>query len=345
MTHAMESKLFWLGSALGGALFVMGCSNGGGSDGGTTTGATGSSTAAVTGTGSSTGGVGTSTGGVSSTGGVGTSTGAGTTTTGGSTGSVDAGVGTPCDATVTDTTCAPFGLFCQGTLISDGGFPATCVLPIDQVPCLPEVGCAPSFFCVAGVFSNTHNCVQGCQSSTDCGNLIENCVPTVIAPDDAGCVLNACGPGSNPPNGTGFYSPCSVDQGGASDSTCLPFSTSQAFCSAGGIVPLNQPCIESRVDGGGDVCVQGTTCVALNVSNHQGVFYTASACLAPCPAAAPFWSDGGPGCAGNSTCEAVFNGLSFGACFQNCVLANPNCPSPLVCLNIGNPTNGICGPG
>jgi hypothetical protein len=337
----MKSKLFWLGSALCGALVINGCSSGGTGDGGTTT-TGGTTTAAVTSgtTGNATSG---STSGTTSAGTTGTST-TGTTTTGGTTGAVDAGVGTSCDATATtDATCAPFGLFCKGVSASDGGFPGSCVLPADQNTCLASVGCAPGFFCVAGVFAAGTTCVQSCQLSSDCGNPIEACAAGVIATNDAGCVLNPCGPGSTPANGTGYYSPpCNAQA--ASDGTCLPFSSTQAFCEQGGTIALDQPCVGQRIDGGVDLCQPGTTCVTLNVSK-AGVFGLYSACLAPCPVAAPTWSDGGPVCDSTSICETVFPGLPFGACFEKCVLASPACPTPLKCLNIGDPTNGICGPG
>jgi hypothetical protein len=336
----MTSKFFWLGSALCGALLVNGCSSSGTGDGGTTTtgGTTASVTSGTTGQASTSG----STNGSTSAGTTGAAT-TGTTTTGGTTGAVDAGVGTPCDATVTDTTCAPFGLFCQGVLISDGGFPGTCVLPIEQVACLPAVGCEPGFFCVAGVFAGGSFCVQSCQQSSDCQSLVNSCVPHVIAPNDAGCVPNVCGPGSTPANGTGYYSPCNGQA--TNDGICLPVSSTQAYCRQGGTVALNQPCSSTRVDGGGDLCQVGTTCVTLKI-NKAGVFGLYSACLAPCPIAPPTWSDGGPVCDSTSTCVQVFpTGLPTGFCFEKCLRASPSCPTPLVCLNTGDPTNGICGPG
>jgi hypothetical protein len=353
----MKSKLFWLGSALCGALLINGCSSGGTGDGGTTTtgggttaavtsgttghvttsGSTSGSTSAGT-TGASTSGT---TSGTTSAGTTGSST-TGTTSTGGTTGAVDAGVGTSCDATATpDATCAPFGLACKGVNVSDGGIVGTCILPVDQNTCLASVGCAPGFFCVAGVFATGTTCVQSCQQSSECGNPIEACVSGVIATNDAGCVLNACGPGSSPANGSGYYSPpCNAQATG--DGTCLPFTSTQAFCEQDGTVALNQPCGLQR-NGAVGLCQSGSTCVTLNVSNG-GVFALKSACLAPCAFAAPAWSDGGPVCDATSICENVF-GFPFGACFETCVLANPTCPSPLVCLNVGTPPNGICGPG
>jgi hypothetical protein len=258
-------------------------------------------------------------------------------------------VGTTCDPlATTDTTCAPVGLFCQGVNISDGGVIGSCVLPGDAMTCQTTVGCAPGMFCKSGVFGTGNACVQGCTQTSDCQDIRKNCVPALISTTQAGCFYNACGPGSNSDggsiNGTDLYSPCNAQDAG--DGTCVPFAAGASavgLCEQSGSTALNQPCALQRNDAGVGLCGVGAACIELNVSN-SGNFMLFTGCLPLCTTAAPAAPDGGPGCDSTATCFAVFNMEPFGACFESCDLANPMCPSPLVCLNTGAAT-GICGPG
>jgi hypothetical protein len=173
-------------------------------------------------------------------------------------------------------------------------------------------------------------------------------VPGLISSSQAGCFFNPCGPGSladgGVANGSDFYAACNAQA--SSDGNCLPFTVAQntvaGFCEQAGGVVQNSPCGTTRGDAGG-LCQNGAICVVLNI-DANGTFMEGSACLPVCAVGAPMTPDGGPGCATGSSCIPIFNGQVFGACFQTCVIATPNCPSPLVCLSIGDPTNGVCGP-
>jgi hypothetical protein len=252
-----------------------------------------------------------------------------------------------CDPTVNDTICAPTGYFCQSINLSDGGIAGTCVLPGDQDFCLDSLGCAPGFFCVPYGGGPSKDCVQGCTQSSDCTDVYKHCVPQLISASQAGCAFNLCGPGSNfadggSINGTDFNSPC--DSNATSDGTCIPFFTTdpptEGRCAQGGTIAQNEPCSLVRGDAGIGNCVVGDLCVILNV-NVGGVFQNFSACLPVCSTDRKL--DGGPFCDSTARCTSFTD--EGAACFENCLLSNPTCPSPLVCLNIGDPTNGICGPG
>jgi len=247
-------------------------------------------------------------------------------------------VGTPCDPTAfTDAICAPSGLYCLGGTLADGGVAGSCVLPGDQSPCIASVGCAPGFSCVAGVFDTGTTCVQQCSHSSDCQSVLKICVPQLISASQAGCGFAGCG-GS-------YYTLC--DAQGMGDGTCIPFIFAQTtvlgLCVQGGSLALNQPCAAERGSAPG-LCQPGTVCVQFSVSTG-GSPTMASACRPVCTVAYPPAADGGPGCDSQSSCANIFNGQTYGACFANCVLASPSCPTPLVCLSLGDPTNGVCGPG
>jgi hypothetical protein len=247
-------------------------------------------------------------------------------------------IGTPCDPTAfTDTVCVPSGLVCLGAILPDGGVTGSCVLPGDQSACLASVGCASGFSCVAGVFDTGTTCVQQCAHTSDCQSAIKICVPQLISASQAGCGFAGCG--------TDYYAIC--DAAGTADGTCIPFifgeTTVLGLCVQGGSVAENQSCATQRGSAPG-LCQPGTVCVQLTVSNG-GAPVTASACRPACTVALPAAADGGPGCDSQSSCGNVFEGQTYGACFANCVLATPSCPTPLVCLSLGDPTNGICGPG
>jgi hypothetical protein len=335
-----------VGAALGVVVVIGACGGNGGQDGGTA--ATGTTTAGTTASawGGSTGATVTTTSssGGGGTTGQGTSTGGTTggtgTSTGGSTGGGVA-VGTPCVPTASpDTVCAPVGLFCQAHLLLDGGTVGLCALPIDQSACLPSVGCATGFFCVPGVFGHVHGCVQACQQSSDCTALAESCVSGAIAPNDAGCLLNFCGPGSNPANGNAYYTSCNAQ--GVGEGTCYPLPPYGGVCVQGGSIALNQPCDQNR---GGllGMCRIGDICTVLDVT-ISGETLPYSACLPACSVRPPTAPDGGPGCDAGSVCKPFGPGLAFGICWQTCKLANPVCPYPLGCINMGDPINGVCGP-
>jgi hypothetical protein len=300
----MRSRLPWL-ATLCGALLAAGCSSSGGhDDGGTTTG-----------------------------------------------GLPDGGalVGTPCDPTASpDPVCVPSGLACQSMDLSDGGLGGICVIPGDESPCIPSVGCAAGFSCVARVFADGTTCVQRCSQSSDCQSPFKVCQPQLISPTQPGCYFDACGPGSSPDggmtNGRDFYALCDAE--GTADGTCIPFNVSQGApgsCQQGGSVAQNEPCGARRGDGGLGLCETGQVCVVLNI-NVNGTFTDASACLPVCSVGSPSSADGGPGCASGTSCINLFTAEPFGACLQPCAIANPDCPPPLVCLNVGDPTNGLCGP-
>jgi hypothetical protein len=257
---------------------------------------------------------------------------------------MDAGsvVGTPCDpasTTDTDTTCVPYGLVCQPVVISDGGIIASCVLPGDQDACLPDAGCISGFSCVPGVFAMGPTCVQQCTHSTDCQSVIKICVPQLISSSQAGCGFTGCG------SGVDYYATCSAT--GSADGTCIPFMLTATdftgLCVQGGSLGENQPCASQRGTAPG-LCQPGLVCVQLTVSNG-GAPTTASACRPVCNASYPPAPDGGPGCDSQSVCAGLFQDESYGACMQTCVIANPSCPPPFVCLGFGDQNTGICGPG
>jgi hypothetical protein len=273
----------------------------------------------------------------------------GGTTSGGTDGG--AMIGTSCDPTaMPDPVCVPSGLACQSMDLPDGGLGGTCVIPGDERPCIASVGCAQGFSCVARVFDTGTTCVQQCTQSSDCQSPFKVCQPQLISATQAGCYFDVCGPGSMPDggmtNGSDFYALCNAQ--GTADGTCIPFVVSQGppgSCLQGGSIAQNQPCGTRRGDGGPGLCQVGQVCVVLNI-NFGGSYVDASACLPVCTVASPSSADGGPGCASGTSCINIFanNSEPFGACFQPCAIANPNCPTPLVCLNVGDPTNGLCGP-
>jgi hypothetical protein len=318
----MTAKSLWLVPLCGmlGA-WIPACSSSPSGDGGTTTG-----TGTTSGTGGSTTGT----------------TGA---TTGGTT------VGLDCDPNAaTDGTCVPRGLQCDGVNLPDGGQAGTCQLPGDQASCTTSVGCRTGYSCVAGVFGSGTTCVQQCTHTSDCSSPFKSCAAGLISSTQAGCYFNACGPGSNSDggvaNGSDFYASC--DAQASADGTCVPYTVSgtsaAGFCVQAGNVLANQPCGNTRDGTDAGLCGIGEICVALNI-NENGVFKDATACLPLCTVNPPESADGGPVCASNALCEAIYSGEPFGACFQTCLIASPTCPPPLGCLSInGDPTNGVCGP-
>jgi hypothetical protein len=265
--------------------------------------------------------------------------GAGCSSGGGSDGG-DGGTmpGTTCDPTaLAETVCEPSGYVCIGVALADGGVTGSCALPGDQNPCLAGVGCAAGFSCVAGVFGTGTNCVQQCHQSSDCTSAVKICVPQLISPSQAGCGFTGCG--------MDYYSVC--DAQGTADGTCIPFifgeSTVLGLCVQGGSLTENQSCASQRGTAPG-LCAPGTVCVQFTVSSG-GAPLMVSACRPFCSVSGPAAADGGPGCDSQSSCANIFQDVTYGACFQNCVIAENNCPAPLVCLSFGDPNNGGCGPG
>jgi hypothetical protein len=247
-------------------------------------------------------------------------------------------VGTVCDPNASpDTVCEPFGLFCDGAILPDGGVTGSCVLPGDQSPCLESVGCTAGFSCVANVFAAGTTCVQQCTHSSDCQSVLKICVPQLISASQAGCGFAGCG--------SNYYATC--DAQGMADGTCIPFifngTTVQGICVQGGSLGLNAPCAAQRGTAPG-LCSPGNVCVQLYVSSG-GPPMAVSACRPVCTVTGPPAPDGGPGCDSQSACTNIFQDQTYGACFETCSIADPSCPSPLVCFSLGDPNNGICGPG
>jgi hypothetical protein len=251
-------------------------------------------------------------------------------------------LGTSCDPTAfTDTVCAPNGYVCQGSVLPDGGVTGSCMLPGDQNACLTTVGCSPGFSCVPMVFDTGPTCVQQCKQSSDCTSAVKICEPQIISSTQSGCVFAGCGMGVD------YYSVCNAE--GTGDGTCIPFifneTTVLGLCIQGGSIGLNQSCASDRGVSPG-LCQPGSVCVQFTVSSG-GAPVMASACRPFCTASPPPAADGGPGCDSQSSCANIFTDVTYGACFQNCTIGQPNnCPAPLVCLDLGGGNNtGGCGPG
>jgi hypothetical protein len=343
----MNSKLFWLGSALCGALLVNGCSSSTTTDGGTSTagtsGSSGTTSASTTGstsagttgntissstgttTGTTTAGTsagtttGTTTGGSATTTGGGTTTGGSATTTGTTTGGNV--IGMSCNPTASpDTVCAPTGYWCDPTS-------STCQLPSEFVACNDSVGCATGLTCTAGVPGASGSiCLQVCTDTASCLDPLTACT-TVGSTSTMGCLLNN--------NCTGAYTAC--NSAGTADGTCYPAaSNATLYCQQGGPVAANQPCSSTRANADADLCVIDAICITFGT--------TSSACLNLCTLGAPAGADGGPGCPSTALCVGLSQGTNWGVCLLGCNTVG-DCPSPYTqCVGLQGLNGTFCVP-